>query len=139
MVSNLSDLVSGEIGEPLTAYSVNCDGSTQTCSQGDYNSAAMARIVTGGDGICSTQTEVHLRGLCDMMPDITAANVFIEYRASLNEVGGAPGGLQPIVTLSLKNISLSYTLFSVFNGELTSLPTTSVSVLGQDLSDGSFE
>ncbi|MAK59539.1 MAG: hypothetical protein CMK09_01025 [Ponticaulis sp.] len=137
--SELSSLVSSSVGTSVGDYVISCDGSTRTCSSGNYDTTAMNRILTGGDGICASQTNVSRRGLCDMMPGIQEQNIYIEYRSSLNEVSGAPGGLQPIVTLKVKNVGLSYTLLSAFNGALNSLPSTSATAMGQDLSEGAFK
>ena len=137
--SGLPTLVSSTDGSFVGSYSISCDGSTRTCSSGNYDSIAMTRLLTGGDGICETQTNVSRRGLCDMMPGIQEQNILIEYRSSLNEISGAPGGLQPIVTLKVQNVSLNYTLLSMFNGALVTLPSTSATALGQDLSEGAFK
>lgn len=139
VAGQLVSLANSSPGTSVGSYSVSCDGSTKTCSDGSYDSAAMTRILTGGDGLCSSQTQVHLRGLCDMIPGLTESNIFIEYTSSAKEVGGAPGGLQPIITLQLKNVSLGYNPFSAFGVSMTSLPTASATVLAQDLSEGSFD
>lgn len=137
--SALDDLRNtGTVGTAISSYFVSCDGSTQTCSSGNYDSAAMNRILTGGDGLCARQTQTHRRGICDMMPSLTEANILIEYASSLNEVSGAPGGLQPIITLKLKNVGINYTPLSVFGGDMASMPMTSSTVLAQDMSEGGF-
>ena len=99
----------------------------------------MNRILNGGDGKCEQQTQTHLRGLCDMITDLTEANIVIEYNASMKEVSSAPGGLQPVVTLRVKNSAMKYTLLSAFGGVLNKVPDTSATLLGQDLSDGGFQ
>ena len=74
-----------------------------------------------------------------MITDLTEANIVIEYNASMKEVSSAPGGLQPVVTLRVKNSAMKYTLLSAFGGVLNKVPDTSATLLGQDLSDGGFQ
>lgn len=123
-------------GDYVPAYARTCSGATQTCSEGAYDSAAMSRILFGADGACEPEPVHERRGMCDIFPLVEEKNVSIEYRSSLNEVFGAAGGLQPLVTVTLSDVPLSYGIISRAGDMIVTLPETSATVIAQDLSNG---
>jgi len=134
-----SDLLTanfGTTGQVVSNYTRVCDGATQSCSNGTYSAAAMNRLVFGADGSCGPENQLQRRGICDIYRPITAANVVVTYSASVNEIAGAPGGLQPIVTVTLKDMDLNFAILPMVGSLFDTLPNTSASLIGQDLSDG---
>ncbi|WP_084419691.1 TadE/TadG family type IV pilus assembly protein [Henriciella litoralis] len=124
-----------EIGAYVPDYSRVCSGKTKSCSVGNYDSAAMARLIYGADNSCAPEPLRERRGMCDIFPLIEEKYVTVEYTSSLNEVYGAPGGLQPIVTVRLEGVPLSYGIISGSGWMFVDLPDISATVIGQDLSN----
>ena len=125
-----------EVGDYVPDYTLTCSGATATCSEGGYDAAAMDRIIYGADGVCARESKVEKQGMCDVFPLAEARYVTVEYRSSLNEVYGAAGGLQPLITIRLDNVPLSYGLISRARGMEVGLPGASATVIAQDLTNG---
>ena len=133
---DIATLQMADEGEFVPAYSRVCRGATRSCSSGNYDSAAMSRIIFGADGVCGAEPVRERRGMCDVFPLVEEKYVTIEYQSTLNEVAGAPGGLQPLVTIRLEDVPLSYGIISGSDWMFVNLPDTVSTIIAQDLANG---
>jgi Flp pilus assembly protein TadG len=119
-------------GDPMPIFDVTCDGATASCSctgactgVGTFSWAAMNKIVCGRDNTSGAQcdystqcqsTSAYFRGMCDIFPSITAANVRIRYTQTGLGFAGRSGGPVPTVTVSLQNLPFQFFFLNGFMG-----------------------
>lgn len=136
VAQDITTLEFADEGDYVPAYTRICRGATQSCSAGNYDTAAMNRIIFGADGECASEPVRERRGMCDILPLVEEKYVVVEYRSTLNEVYGAAGGLQPLVTVRLEGVPLTYGIISGEDWPFAQLPNTFATVIAQDLRNG---
>ena len=112
-------------GDPMPAFQVTCDGAAASCTctvgtcpgMGTFSWAAMNNIVCGRDNTSATEcnystqcsaTSYYFRGMCDIYPRITAANVIIRYTQTGLGFAGRSGGPIPTIAVSLQNLPFQF-------------------------------
>lgn len=125
-------------GDPMPDFQVTCEGATPSCTctrgtcpgMGTFSWAAMNKIVCGRNNTSTTQciystqcsaTSSYFRGMCDIFPTITAANVRIVYTQTGLGFAGRDGGPVPTITVSLQNVPFQ---FFFLNGLMGFQPIT---------------
>jgi Flp pilus assembly protein TadG len=119
-------------GDPMPSFNVTCNGATAACTctgactgMGSFSWAAMNKIVCGRDNTSTTEcsystqcraTSNYFRGMCDIFPGITAANVIISYTQTGLGFAGRGGGPVPTVTVSLQNLPFQFFFLNGFMG-----------------------
>ena len=138
-------------GNPMPSFDVTCDGATASCSctgactgVGTFSWAAMNKIVCGRDNtsaaecVYSTQcqpTSAYFRGMCDIFPSITGANVRIRYTQTGLGFAGRSGGPVPTITVSLQNLPFQFFFLNGFMGfQPRSILPASTTATGEVLS-----
>ena len=130
-------------GDPMPVFSSSCDGNTTICTgtytgsglAGDYDAAAMDRIVKGADGVCSIPP-VGLAGMCDVMPNrITADKISVTYSFGGLGYAGRASGPVPVISVSLQNVNFDFLILGRLAGlnNLT-IPPFTVTAVAEDLS-----
>jgi hypothetical protein len=104
----------------------------------------MNKIVCGRDNtsgaecVYSTQcqaTSAYFRGMCDIFPSITAANVRIRYTQTGLGFAGRAGGPVPTITVSLQNLPFQFFFLNGFMGlQPRSILPASTTATGEVLS-----
>jgi Flp pilus assembly protein TadG len=127
-LNNLSTtLITGTVaaGDPMPSFQVTCDGAAASCTctqgtctgMGTFSWAAMNKIICGRDNTSSTQcnystqcnaTTYYFRGMCDINPSITAANVRVRYTQTGLGFAGRSGGPVPTVEVLLQNLPFQF-------------------------------
>jgi Flp pilus assembly protein TadG len=139
-------------GDPMPSFEVTCDGATASCTctvgacpgMGNFSWPAMNKIVCGRDNTSNTQcdystqcqpTSVYFRGMCDIFPGITAANVRIRYTQTGLGFAGRSGGPVPTITVSLQNLPFQFFFLNGFMGfQPRNILPASTTVTGENLS-----
>ena len=119
-------------GDPMPDFEVTCNGATASCActgactgMGAFSWAAMNKIVCGRDNTSTTEcdyatqcqpTSIYFRGMCDIFPNIRAANVRISYTQTGLGFAGRGGGPVPTVTVSLQNLPFQFFFLNGFMG-----------------------
>lgn len=107
----------------LTAgSSITCDsdGTTVTCN--------------GTSALRPATFDAVLTAMRNIFPDLTAANVEIEYAASGIGTAGTPAGVLPMVTVQLRNVEHSYLMLTFVPGMPSKLlfPTFTTTQIGRN-------
>ena len=144
VASNLGIIVAGfnsgvAAGDPSQPYSFRCDGSTATCTGGaTYSAANMNRIIFGSDGNCGPPFGTGARGMCDIFsrnPNLSPANVVIEYTYSGLGYASRPGGPVPTVRVELQNLDFDFFFLAGLLGfGQIQIPPMTGTITGEDLS-----
>ena len=127
-LASLSDPVARASASDPGAFDIECEGATQRCASGSFNSAAFDRIFYGpdNDGACA-KTQAARRGLCDVLQGASAEDVIIRYRRERT-------GDMPSVTVTLRERPISTVLIgAMIPDKYTKLPTVSATLTGGDL------
>ena len=144
-LTNMSLVGAGEnIGDPVTAYSTVCVGSTSTCTctgarcpnSDTYDSAAMNVLVYGRDAdlACGNVGAGGFLGMCDVYNPITPANVIVTYDNSGLGFVGHPAGAVPTISVVVTGMSYQFIFLSGLLGfGITSMPDFKVTMTGEDL------
>jgi hypothetical protein len=130
-------------GDPMPAFDFTCSGATASCSEGNYDVAAMNALVYGlNNATCDIDTTDPNPnpGMCDIYDRITPANVTVRYQYTGLGYAGRPGsygrtgGAVPTITVSLSGLNFNF----VFMGDLLGLgpiliPDLRTTITGEDL------
>lgn len=114
---------------PAGAVSVSCGAGATAC-----DTAAMNRLLTGGDGICGDGST--LFGMCDFAPWLNAENILVTYfRSGLGYVG-RPFGQVSTITLELSGVTFDFMILDALIPILGTIdhPPHRASTTSEDLS-----
>jgi Flp pilus assembly protein TadG len=127
----------------MPAFVVTCNGAATTCAcvgacvgmtVNSYDAAAMNRIVFGrGSATCGDTTSYYTTGMCDVLPEITAANVMIVYRQTGLGYAGRPGGPVPTISVSLQNMKFQFFFLSAILVSAIPIPAMTTTITAEDL------
>lgn len=126
-------------GDPLPDYLYVCDGATASCNAGTYRESAMAALIHGPDGFdpdaaaCVETANRKAQGMCDFIPDLSAANVEVRYQGSGLGTAGSPADPQPLVTVTIKDLPREVLFLERLFGDSITLKPVSVTVMAEDL------
>lgn len=133
-------------GSPMPAFTITCDGATQSCicntvgacpGVTGYDAGAMNTIVYGrGSTSCSDATSSYYLGMCDIFPRIRPENVAIVYTQTGLGYAGRPGsGPVPTITISIQNLPFQFFFLSGLRGfKDIPIPALTTSITAEDLS-----
>jgi Flp pilus assembly pilin Flp len=128
--------VGAEPGDPMPYSERRCNGSTSSCSNGTFDLGALRTIVYGrGNTSCPTTPQPY-PAMCQILPQVTPANIAIDYiHSGIGRAGIS--GIRPIPTITMRLIGLSYDFMLL--GDLLGLrdiPMTGLmaTATGEDLS-----
>jgi Flp pilus assembly protein TadG len=138
---NEAVLNGAELLGPLPSFSVTCSDDrcacTGTCTgmeDNPFDRAAMNRIVYGRNASsCSTVTSYDAIGMCNVLSDITPANVVIVYTQTTLGYAGRPGGPVPTITVSLRGMQFQFFFLAPLLGVHIAMPPMTTTVTAQDL------
>ncbi|MES0384930.1 MAG: TadE/TadG family type IV pilus assembly protein [Hyphomicrobium sp.] len=137
----LDGLGSANPGDPMPSFSYVCNGKTNSCDSGGYDTSAMNTIVYGrGQNTCGTFGPDGFAGMCDIFDRIQPQNVIITYQhtglgfAGRPGAAGRPGGAVPTITIELIDLEYNYAFLSglLGLGPIT-LPPMRTTATGEDL------
>ena len=126
-----------EAGDPMPYFKRVCSGSSQSCSGGTYDPAAMRTIVFGrGNAQCPTGVQNH-PPMCQLFPRVRPENVIVEYEQTGLGFAGRPGGPLPSIKVRLAGLSFNYAVLGTMLG-LPNVPMSGLvaSVTAEDLKGG---
>ncbi len=126
-----------EAGDPMPYFKRVCSGSSQSCSGGTYDPAAMRTIVFGrGNSACPTTVQNH-PAMCQLYPRVRPENVIVEYEQTGLGFAGRPGGPLPSIKVRLAGLSFNYAVLGTMLG-LPNVPMSGLvaSVTAEDLKGG---
>jgi len=124
-----------EAGDPFPYFERHCSGKTASCSNGQFDQAALDYILYGPDrdGICGSTTP-NRRGVCDVVSNVGPENIEITYASSGLGHAGNPGAPAPLITVTIKDLDFNYIfLDAFFPSKFTKIPSVSASVMSEDL------
>ncbi len=120
-------------GDPMPYFEIVC-GSGSCSGSGGYDSAAMAKIVTGLDDSCGTVPAGQLPGMCDIFNRIQPQHVTITYTQTGMGFAGRPRGPVPTITIQLTGLTFNFHLLRFLPGfNSITLPTMRSTITGEDL------
>lgn len=100
-----------QLGVPMPAFTVTCDGGAMACSctsgactgMGAYSAAAMDLIVYGRNGntTCGNVSSEYFAGMCNLFWPITPQYVTVVYSQTGLGFAGRTAGPVPTITVSL--------------------------------------
>ena len=136
-ISTLDVYSGGVTGAPPpsgTGTTITCGAGASPCVSGE-----IARLYTGGDGICGGTSP--LIGVCDIAPFIRMENLRISYHRSNLGYVGRPFGTIVTVTLELRNQTFDFfaldTIMALFSPvglpSGIAIPPHPVSITSEDL------
>lgn len=141
-IAATSDPVAGVLATNTQVSSLSfahsCSQATQTCSSGQYDAAAMNRIIFGpdGDGACAATSRPR-RGMCDVFMDTKNAKVEVSYVGSGLGRTGALGEAAPLVSVTLSDVPLNFIFLDLVGFKnLVHLPPVEATLMGEDLKNG---
>ncbi len=126
-----------EAGDPMPYFKRVCSGSSQSCSGGTYDPAAMRTIVFGrGNSACPTTVQNH-PAMCQLFPRVRPENVIVEYEQTGLGFAGRPGGPLPSIKVRFNGLSFNYAVLGTMLG-LPNVPMSGLvaSVTAEDLKGG---
>lgn len=146
-LNNLSDqavLNGAEPRAPMPAFTVTCRDETCSCAgacgdmtENPFNPAAMDRIVYGQSRTgCASAASSYPAGMCAVLPSITPANVVIVYTQDGLGYAGRPGGPEPTITVSLRNVQFHFFFLTPLLGVHIAMPAVTTTVTAEDLCSG---
>jgi len=128
--------VGAQPGDPMPYFERRCNGSMRTCTGGSFDLGALQTIVYGrGNTSCPTTPQSY-PAMCQILPQVTPANIAIDYVHSGIGLAGI-SGIRPIPTITMRLIGLRYDF--ILLGDLLGLrgiPMTGLmaTATGEDLS-----
>jgi Flp pilus assembly protein TadG len=135
------------LGDTMPDFEVTCDGRATSCSCtrgtctgfGAYSATAMNTLIFGrGSSVCGDATSYYTAGMCDILHQITAANVKVVYSQTGLGFAGRTAGPVPTITVSLQNMTYQFFFLSGLPGFTRSMnmPSFSTTITGEGLTSG---
>jgi Flp pilus assembly protein TadG len=136
-------------GDPMPDFELTCNDAGSgacTCTRGScgaftgYSASAMNTIVYGR-GIatkCDDATSYYNAGMCDILKQITPANVKVVYSQTGLGFAGRAAGPVPTITVSLQGLTYQFIFLKGlpgFSGGIT-MPPFSTTITGEGLTSG---
>jgi Flp pilus assembly protein TadG len=133
-----------QLGDTMPDFEVTCSGTgTCTCTRGTctgfgaYSAAAMNTIVFGrGSSACGDAASFYYAGMCDILKQITAANVKVVYSQTGLGYAGRAAGPVPTITVSLQNLNFQFLFLNGFAAR--TMPSFATTITGEGLSSGAL-
>jgi Flp pilus assembly protein TadG len=132
------------LGDAMPDFEVTCASAACSCTRGSctglagYNATAMNTLVFGrGSAACNDATTYYKAGMCDILKQITAANVKVVYSQTGLGFAGRAAGPVPSITVSLQGLTFH---FFFLNGLLgfadIAMPPFATTITGEGLTSG---
>jgi hypothetical protein len=130
-------------GAEMPPFEVRCDGATASCTcqgtctgLGGYDAAAMNAIVFGRNSVsCGDPASRGRAAMCDILANVTPANIVVTYSQTGIGYAGRPGGPAPTITLALKNVRFQlFFLGNLLGSRRMEMPPLTTSIMAEDLS-----
>ena len=127
---------------PANAFSVVCNGSSASCTNGGtFSAAALQTIVFGrGKTACSAVAADQLPAMCNVYSGLTTSNVKVTYQQSAYATAGLGYNGRtngPVPTITVETTGLTFSFFFL-NGLLgltpITMPPMRTTITGEDLS-----
>jgi len=135
------------LGDPMPDFEVTCSGAgagTCTCTRGTctgfgaYSATAMNTLLFGrGSSRCDDATLYYQAGMCDILRQITAANVKVVYSQTGLGFAGRAAGPVPTITVSLQGLNFHFLFLNGLLGfaDIT-MPPFATTITGEALNSG---
>jgi Flp pilus assembly protein TadG len=132
------------VGDQMPDFEVTCASASCSCTRGTctgygtYSAAAMNTLVFGrGSAACNDATTYYNAGMCDILTQITAANVKVVYSQTGLGFAGRAAGPVPSVTVSLQGVNFHFLFLNGLLGFADfTMPPLSTTITGEGLTSG---